>query len=300
MDFFEYANLTQELADVFNVSLDLWISLLVGGLCFLIIYIFQTVGLYTIAVREGFKHKWMAFVPFFNTYFLGVCGQKNRFFNLDTKKISLVAAILEALLFCGYILYFAALFVVLPHIDVVRTREIQMYNQTVTQEILGLPDSFASEYPDLAWAGWCYNYLNTFILNILELVYLFILVAVLNCFFQTYSARHYFLFTIACILFPIQGILIFVVRNNKAMSYAEYMRRMQERAYHQYRSQQNYYQNPYNNSYDGNPYSGDYRQPPQNQAGRQGGNASSDGEPFSEYGNSGNHGNSDPFDEFKN
>lgn len=293
MDFFEYANLTQELAWAFNMSVELWVSLLVGGICFLVIYVFQTVGLYTIAAREGFTHKWMAFVPFFNTYYIGVCGQKNKFFNLDTRKVALVAAILEAVLFCGYVLYFSALVTVSPYIELLETRDIGMNNQVATQSIWGLPDSFSFEHPSLAWAGWCYNYLNTYILNILELIYLFILVVVLNCFFQTYSARHYFLFTIACILFPIQGIMIFVVRHNKAMNYGEYMRRVQEQAYRQYRSQQNYYQNSYNNPYDGNPYSG--QQPPRNPSDRQ----ERGDEPFSEYGNPDRH-NDDPFEEFKN
>ena len=72
MDFFQFANYARMFVP-FNMDPDgivanrLWICLLVGGLCFLIVYVFQAVGLFTIARREGYAHKWMAFVPF-STY----------------------------------------------------------------------------------------------------------------------------------------------------------------------------------------------------------------------------------------
>lgn len=290
----------QEFAQLFNYPLELWICMLVGGLCFAAVYVFQSIGLFTIARREGYPHIWMAFVPFFNTYYIGVCGQKNRFFNVDTRKLSLAAGIIEAVLFAVYTVYFVALFILdaRGYIEVVRTVE----EFGVTVETMGLPDTFNAEHPSFAWAGWCYNYLDI-ISAVLEIVYLFVLVLVLNCFFQTYSARHYFLFTIACVLFPIQGIMIFVVRRNKAMSYGEYMRRVQEQAYRQYRSQQNYYGNPYdgnnyNNNYNGNYNNGDpYRG--ENNAGQDNPDRREQPEdPFPEYG--GDKNGDDPFDEFKN
>lgn len=300
MDFFEYASLADAIAEAFNITSPLWISMLVGGLCFLIVYIFQTVGLYTISSREGFGNKWMAFVPFLNTYYIGVCGQKNRVFNLDTKKVALVAAVIEALLFCGYVVYYAAVSSVLDYVELLETRSEVIYGQTVTYENWGLPVSFVTSHPELSWAAWCYRYLNAYILRWVEILYLFISVLVLNCFFQTYSARRYFLFTISCILFPIQGILIFAIRRNKAMSYSEYMRRTQEQAYRRYRNQQNYYQNPY----DYNPYSGDYRQPPRDNPGygdNPGQTSHRPENPFSEYGDAKTPpDDSEPFDEFKN
>lgn len=291
MDFFEYTNLTRQISVLFpGERLEFWVCMIVGGACFLAVYVFQSIGLYTIAKREGFANRWMAFLPFFNTYYIGVCGQKNRFFKIDTKKIAVAAAIIEAVLFALYTLFYVAL-ATLEMNNLFEVEIIPHVGETTIENIF-LPDDFAANHPSFAWAGWCYNYLDI-ILGVLELIYLFILVVILACFFQTYSARHYFLFTIACIFFPIQGIMVFVVRNNRAMNYSEYVRRMQEQAYMQYRNQQNTYGNPYDrNPYDRNPYDGAPR----------GGEPRQGDEPFSEYGSGKEAGSDggDPFDEFKN
>ena len=93
MDFFEYATIALQFVN----SKTLYVPLIVGALCFLTVFVFQAIGLYTIAAREGLKNKWMAFVPFLNTYYIGVCGQKNRAFaSVNTKTLSLAASILEA------------------------------------------------------------------------------------------------------------------------------------------------------------------------------------------------------------
>ena len=83
MDFFQFASyaemfITLSINEDNQVDNRLWICLLVGGLCFLIVYVFQVFGLLTIAKREGFKNKWMAFVPFLNVYYIGVCAEKIR------------------------------------------------------------------------------------------------------------------------------------------------------------------------------------------------------------------------------
>ena len=76
MDFFEYASLVSS----FIVEEKRWVGYIVGGLCFAIIFIFQAVALYVISGREGYKNRWFAFIPFLNTYYIGVCAQKKRFF----------------------------------------------------------------------------------------------------------------------------------------------------------------------------------------------------------------------------
>ncbi len=57
MDFFEYASFAMNFTDT------LWVQFLIGGLCFLIVFVFEAIALYTIARREGYKNKWMAY-PF--------------------------------------------------------------------------------------------------------------------------------------------------------------------------------------------------------------------------------------------
>ncbi len=287
MDFFNYANIAQAF-----VNTDTWyVPYVVGGLCFLIVFVFQAVGLFVIAGREGYKNRWMAFVPFLNTYYIGVCGQKNRVFkSVDTKIFALVAAILEALLVIGYVLNYVARLLLLSYNLVEYVSDTNSYGLSWVVERLS---SNISEFPELLWAKWCFAELDI-ILSVLSLAFLVMQVFTLSAFFQTFAARRYMLFTITSILFPIQGILIFILRNNRGMNYREYIRKEQERQYRmyqQYRRQQSFDQNPYNQ----NPYS---RSPYEDYGYNGGGNDSAQSgsaeDPFSEFGGKGN--DNDPFE----
>ena len=271
MDFFEYASLVSS----FIVEEKRWVGYIVGGLCFAIIFIFQAVALYVISGREGYKNRWFAFIPFLNTYYIGVCAQKNRCFkSVDTKIIALVTAVVEALLFTGFVINEVGCNLAMPFAEVVETNEI--YGMTITiKEVRSIPEN-------LAWAGWCYNYFYEYILRWVELVYLFFEIIILVAFFQTYASRRYLLFSITSVLFPIQGILFFIVRNNQGMNYRDFLRAEQERQYKMYSQyRQQYNQNPYERNYNQNSYNQNpYSKP-------DGGNEgdSQAAEPFSEYGN---------------
>ena len=304
MDFFQFASY----AEIFvNLSIDennqvenrLWICLLVGGLCFLIVYIFQVFGLLTIAKREGFKNKWMAFVPFLNVYYIGVCSQKNKVYGMNPKYFAIVTAAIEAILVAGYIIYYVSAFAVwskitwAPYTDR-NCNTLYWY----VDDVVGLPAG-------MEWMRWSFLNLGN-ILSWVELVFIILKLLLLTAFFRTYSARQYVWFSIAGALLPLTGILIYVVRNNKGMNYMDYIRKVRERNYRMYQQQ---YGNPYNQ----NPYSGGYN----NGYGGQGGSgnrsegSSSAPDPFDgEYGSSSGSGNSNgrggssgsdggsPFDEF--
>lgn len=234
MDFFEYASVVALFYD------GMTLRLILGALCFLIVFTFEGVGLFTIAKRAGYKNKWMAFVPFLNTYYIGVCAQKNKFYKVNAKTVGIVAAAVEFISAMGYILFYIAIFL------------IEAGNYYVTTD----NSAVATGYPqDLAWAGWMYNYLDIYVLQYVNLLYLFLHVCLLICFFQTYASRRYILFTVTSVLFPIQGILIFVVRNNAGISYRDFVQAEQARQYQQYQQyqqmqQQQYYgQNPYSRTY---------------------------------------------------
>ena len=286
MAFFEFASIASFFSNL------PWIELLIGGLCFALVFVFQGIALFTIASREGYSHKWMAFVPFFNTYYIGTCSQKNKFYNIDTKKVAISAAVFEAVMVALYVVYYVACYTIINS-DVA---------PVIKESTFGLEEY---SYPldivpsNLKWAAWMYNYMSEYILSVLDLVYLLLHIVLLVCFFQTYACRRYVLFTITSILFPIQGILFFVVRNNKGVNYKEFIARQQARQYQmyqQYHQQQQYYnQNPYSrNPYDNNqgaPYNGQHSQ-------------TKPDDPFEDFGGSsngnnggGNSGDS-PFDEF--
>lgn len=291
MSFFEFTSITDQTIRYSTGRLDLITSFIVGALCFAVVFILQAIGLFSIAKREGYNHKWMAFVPFFNTFYIGFCGQKNKFLKIDAKIISIIAAILELLLCVGYILYYVSFaylnvggYISVSAIPVAEVNG-QSFLYQVEPQITGIVPA------SINWAEWCFNYIYIFI-SVFDLLYLFALVVTLSCFFQTYAARRYFLFAFTSILVPIHGIFIFVVRKNKGTRYAEYMREVQERVYRQYRNQQSFDQNPYNQ----NPYSGDSnhefygkpQEPPRQK---------SDDDPFPEFKS---YSSDDPFDEFKN
>lgn len=283
MDFFEYASIASLFSDA------MWLKYFVGGLCFAVVYVFQAVALFVISGREGLKNRWMAFVPFFNTYYIGVCAQKNRCLGkIDTKIVSLIAAMLEVVLFAGYLVNDVAF-------ELLRSANLIEYpaeDLTYGFLMLKTPQLSASiaAYPELYWAEWCFYNLSNSVLWWIELISLFLQVLVLSSFFQTYAARRYFLFTLTSVLFPVQGVLFFIVRNNRATSYRDYVRAEQER---QYRMYQQYRQNNAQNPYDQNPYSRQdgsvygsaYNRPEESSA------PVSDDDPFAEFGGKG----SDPF-----
>lgn len=277
MDFFKYA----QIVSPFIKDDTWWLTYLVGGLCFLIVYVFQTVALYTIARREGYKNKWMAFLPFFNTYYIGVCGQKNRNIRaVDTKTVALVTAILEALLVAGFVTLYVASAYLEPYWQPNGNTYTDLFGQTRDEySLIGVTQ-------DLNWALWFYN-VGSVILEVVELVYIFAHILVLSCFFQTYAARRYFIFTITSVLFPIQGILFFVVRNNRGMNYRDYIRSEQERQYRMYQqySRQNFDGNPYNqNPYSGNAgYTPNYGQNANNQQPQNESRPNAPEDPFSEF-----------------
>ncbi len=287
MDFFEYASI----AEYFVGTNNRWVMYLVGGLCFLIVFVFQAVALYTIAKKAGYKNKWMAFIPFFNTYYIGVCAQKNKCFNvINAKAIGAVAAVFEFVLVAAYIVYHVGCSLVMPY--AVPTEQTSMGIVYYVYTLESVP-------AHLNWAAWCYNYLDT-VLGFVELIYLLVNVALLICFFQTYASRRYILFAITSVIFPISGILFFIVRNNKGVNYRDYVRAEQARQYRMYQQYQQYYHQQQQQNYDRNPYERNpYENPPE------GNSAQRQTPPDDPFGGLGADGGSDknsgsPFDDFKN
>lgn len=278
MDFFKYANYAGPFTNT------LWVQLLVGGLCFAIVFVFEAIALFTIASRAGYKNKWMAFVPFLNTYYIGVCAQKNKFYNIDPKKIGIAAAVFEFVLCALFIVYLVACQIITSS-DVIPTETTDWLGTYFYYPLEAVP-------ADLKWAAWMYDYMQEYILSVLQLLFLLVQISLLISFYQTYACRRYVLFTITSILFPIQGILFFVVRNNTGVNYKEFVRAEQARQYQMY--QQYYQQNPYNrNPYDRNPYDGT----PPNAGGNGQNNTPED--PFGDLGGTnGSHSGDSPFDDF--
>lgn len=292
MDFFKYADFAENFVGTNNF----WLIYLVGGLCFLIVFIFQAVALFTIATNAGYKHKWMAFIPFFNTYYIGVCAQKNKCFNaINAKTVGIITAVFEFVLVAAYIVY---------HIAYSLVDEYLYFEEVTTIFGTGKVYYLGDVPANLNWAAWCYNHLDT-VLGIVELLYLLVNISLLICFFQTYASRRYVLFAITSVIFPVSGILFFIVRNNKGINYRDYIRGEQARQYKMYQQYQQYYHQQQQQNFDRNPYeSSPYEKNPYE--GNAGGDSSqrqtSPDDPFGGLGSDGGNGGSSgtPFDDFNN
>lgn len=301
MEFFSFSNISDML--VMLITGDpyytyLWVSLVVGAVCFAVLYALEAVALYTIAKNNGYGKRWMAFVPFFNTYYIGVLADKNKTFNTRTKNFSLALAIIEACCVALNVLYTVAVFLLFSG-NYLKAIPENFYNSageligsvfTGKYELVGLP-------ANLEWAWWVFSSMNSYILSFLELAYLVLAVFVLSSFFRTYSARNYMLFTILSIIFPIKALFMFCVRKNKGRNYVEYLRERQKRqydAYQQYMRDQGGYNNNGYNGY-GNYQNGYY-----NGGAAQNGRPSAPEDPFGGLGESGgNPPADDPFDDIK-
>ena len=291
MEFFRIAEVAEQSIAI-SLGPEYWrFAMIYAGVAFLVVYVFQTIALYTIASRNGFKRKWMAFIPFLNTYYIGACSQKNKALWFKSNIIGIIAAILEFVLCAGYALHYTGYHFAEDYMKLV---DIQLPYLYVSEEI-PLPQIQVINWDtipyELYWAGFCYETLPD-ILYAGTSVYLFLQVMLLSAFFQTYMPRRYLLLTIFGVVFPIKGILFFAVRNNQGVCYREYVLREQEKRYRMYRQHmqdniqnQNYYgqgnYGQYNNdrnSYDNGEYSDQ--------------NSGSD-DPFEEFGNS----NDEPFNQ---
>lgn len=281
--------------DVYNKYL--WVSLLIGAVCYLVVYGFKAAGLYTIAKREGYKNRWMAFVPVLSSYYIGVLSEKNKVFGAKPKYVSLVYAlaefvyiVLQALLIAATICLFSGSCDIVARYDEYATTAgtISVFSGNYTFNYV--PDN-------LVWALWIFTYFSDYFITIADLVCVVLQVFVLTSFFRTYSPSKYVLFTVLSVLFPLQGVFIFCVRNNRGINYGQYLKEYQRRRYAAY---QEYMRNTQNGNYYGGGYYNPGNANPQNGAPR--GNAPED--PFDGMGeqpknnNPSNDGSSpdDPFD----
>ena len=305
MEFFEFTSMADTFFRLFGGDVHkqyMWAYFLIGGICFAAVYVFQAIALFTIAGREGYKNRWMAFVPFLNTYYIGVVAEKNRIFNFKAKQVSVVAAVLEFVYVVMFAVYFTAQFIIFDGGFAVPEYELMVIGGAEANVFTGYYT--ISELPHgLAWAGWVFGYFPNAFLSWLSLLCLVVNIFLMIAFFQTYSCRHYVLFAFLSVLFPVKGIFMFAVRNNSGKNYGQYLKEKQQRQYQAYQEymRQNGGYNNYNNynpngqnPYNGGSYYGGNSTPKDPFDGMGGGNNTSNGG----NGGSSSNGGGDPFEDF--
>ena len=260
MEFFDFANLGETIFLLFGNDVYkqfMWAYLLIGGVCFAVVYAFQAIGLYRIASREGYDKKWMAFVPILNTYYIGVVADKNKVYKFKAKHIAIVAAVLELAYVVLATVYYIAQFLIFDGNFAVPEYEMGYYFGAEMMTFTGY--SLEALPHSLEWAGWVFAYFEEAFLSWLGLLNLVANVLLMIAFFQTYACKHYVLFAIFAIIFPIKGILIFAVRNNSGKNYMQYVKEKQQRQYQQYQEYMRQHGGYNNFNPNGpNPYGGSY------------------------------------------
>lgn len=257
MEFFEFADIVQTVKDLSYTDYAnsyLWVCLVIGGCMFGIMYAFEATALYTIAKREGFKRKWMAFVPILNTYYMGVVSEKNRIFKTKAKHVAIGVACAE-LVYCVLgILYYVAEFKIFNGGYAEPIYKPVLVGGEGVDIIVGY--TIKNLPANLAWAGWVYTNLPDYVMYWVQLLYIISNVFLLIAFFRTYSSPRYVLFAVLSAIFPIKAIFMFAVRNNRGKNYVEYLKEQQQRQYRMYQDYIRNSQNGQNGNYGaGDPYS---------------------------------------------
>lgn len=272
MEYFLQANSAEEFIQM--QRLGLLISIAVGAGLYLIGHIFGAIGLYTIAKREGIKHPWLGFLPFFNTWYTGKIAGEASFFGQKMKRSGLYAMLAE-------ILYVALeSFIVVISFLLLRP---EFYQVTVNEASGYATVQFMPAYlpNSLRWAADASLYCEIFGYLLWFVVLVFFCV-MFTAFYRKYYARSPFLMVFLSVVLPARGFTIFAVRHNHAVDYNEYMRRRME----EYARRSNPYGGPYNNGpYNNGSYNGPYNGPYNN--GQNGGGGGSSDEPFSDFGGTG-------------
>ncbi len=228
----------------------------IGGAAFwLVLFILQGIGIYTMAKRQGLKHKWLAFLPFGNIAYMGKLAGECGFFGHKMKNAAIYAMIAQIVASILAILCILA----------------QCYlcvNYTLSPlEVEGQLGIY--EWNGLAGFGVTvkkfYN-IGSSVLMIVGLISQLLMLVLLIGLYKKYTPKNYFMLSTLTILaavpvFPLglasmaRFIIVFKVRKREPIDFEAYVRKQQEEFI---RRQQQYYQtygNPYNRPpYNGNPY----------------------------------------------
>ena len=275
----------QNVYDFSNVILTYYLFAALGTLgVYLILVVFGGIGLSKLAKKQGLKHRWMAFLPFLNTYYAGKLAGETQFFGQKMKRVGLYAMISEILYVALQLFVFVA--VIISFFPQYRTLEIE------DGVLSGVPNDDAMP----AWIDPAVTYgsLVAYLLWFFVIVFFCVLYV---SFFRKYYARGPILLAFLSAVLPFRGFTIFAVRNNAPVDYNDYIRRRTQ-AY----MRNNGYQPPYGPYGPGNGgYGSDGPQSgpdpfegfggPTSDHGAKGGSSSgpssapsSDDDPFSEFG----------------
>ena len=185
----------------------------------LALYVLMGVGLMTMAKRREMKNSYLAFIPFARYYLVGKLIGKSRLFGKPIKNIGVLAVVTSACTFGLMAIYYIASY--LPIILAVFQGATVVIESTVEGTFYS-GFSFSSEAIKKA-----FNItisVSSILHTILDLVNFFVMLEIYSELFKKYAPERYFLFAFIAILTGCGGIIVFALRNKKAIDYNEYIK----------------------------------------------------------------------------
>lgn len=235
-----------------NVAQSLWFGLAAGVTVWVALFVLQGIALYTMAKKADIGKKWLAFVPFANLFLMAKIAGDGSMFGRKIKNLEVYVCIAQVLSVAFGVLMIAA--------------EMYLYL------CVGQPSLDLNKRPYWGTAAGTTAYsierfygVSGYLISIINLVYEILLFLLVLGIFRKYAPSNYTMLGMLTLFVPVSRyIILFVLRNRKAVDFNAYMRAKREaflRQQQQYQQQYRQYQNPYGNPYQNqdDPYD---RQPP--------------------------------------
>lgn len=247
MELYSFRSIVAGILTVFseNIPFVLVLSLIVGVILWIGMFILQAFGLYAMAKKRNMEKPWMAFIPFANILYMGKIAGECKLFGRKVSHVGVWAMIAQILSVIATLLLLGS--------------ELYLYLK------LGMPES----YDVVGTPYWgvltgfdravsiVYDY-GTYFLSIFQLITGILLFMLMMEICKTYAYKNHFILSFLSLFVPISRfIIVFALRNNEPYDYEDAMRKRRENYYN---NQQSYYGGPYQNPYQ-NPYQGGHGRP---------------------------------------
>lgn len=181
----------------------------------LAVYFLMAFGLMRMARKREMKHWYFGFIPFVRYLLVGELIGKTRFFNMSIKNAGLITMIVSMVFFI-----FNTLANVLNFYPLVTTvLQGKLVEITIVDgaQVTNIPNPYSPFVNGLMSA-------SQIIVSIVQLVLIFFEIMLFMELFKKYSPQHYFLFSLLAVLFSVEGIIVFCLRNKQAVNYNDYIK----------------------------------------------------------------------------
>ncbi len=242
--------------DVFGLSFTQshFLSLGIALLVWLVFFVLQGIGLFTMAKNRKMPKKWMAFVPFANLLFMGKLAGECNVFGQKIKRAGLYVMLAQILITLYSVLIMSAMtyLLLVEGEPVIAEYGFDWVNSSQFSQTL---ENF---YNFSVFGAAVLGFFTISLLSIVQFIYEILMLILTMSLYRKYCPKAYVWLALLTVFVPFSRyIVIFVIRNRKEIDWQAYMRARQEEYMRRQQQYRNTYGNPYNNPY-GNPYNNPY------------------------------------------